>query len=476
MSTILWLRNDLRTADHPALRAALDRGEPVIPLYIYSPDEEAPWTPGGASKVWLHHSLAALDNDLRSKGSQLIVRQGPALEVLQSVIKESGADAVYWSRRYEPQIIARDTEVKTALKTADIEVKSFNASLLNEPWEIKNGSGKPYLVFTPYYRYAVDLDPPRDPLPAPRKIAAPKKWPKSETLQLLPAIPWDEGIHADWPIGEAGARASLKTLLGPRLDQYSDGRDQPGVAGTSRLSPHLHFGEISPHTIWHEIQAHAEAEDHADTFNAAADYIREIYWREYAYHLLYHFPHTTTQPLKEAYADFPWDEQPGHLAAWQKGQTGYPMVDAGMRELWHTGWMHNRVRMITASFLIKHLLIPWQKGAEWFWDTLVDADLASNSMGWQWTAGSGADASPFFRIFNPITQGSKFDGKGAYVRKWCPELANMPDKWIYDPSNAPAEILQQAGVTLGVTYPHPIVEHKAAREKALRALDAIKMK
>ena len=475
MTTIVWYRSDLRITDNPALSYAAKNAHTIIPVYIYSPDDEAPWAPGGASRVWLHHSLNSLDTSLQAKGSRLIIRRGAAGPVLDQLIKETGADTVVWNRRYEPHIIDRDAEIKASLKAAGLEAKSFNSTLLFQPWEIKNKSGNPFLVFTPFYRHCLKLESPRAPSTAPRHLPPPETWPDSEPLDLLPEIPWDTGIQESWTIGEDGATEALEQLLDQRLETYSEGRDRPGQIGTSRLSPYLHFGQISPHQIWEAVTEHAAAEDTATTHAASEDYLREIIWREYAYHLLFHFSHTPTKPLKEQYADFPWNERTGHYDAWCRGQTGYPMVDAGMRELWHTGWMHNRVRMIVASFLIKHLLIPWQKGAAWFWDTLVDADLASNTMGWQWTAGCGADAAPFFRIFNPTSQGTKFDGKGAYVRTWCPELAHLPDKWIYDPSNAPAEVLQQAGVVLGETYPEPIVDHKEARTKALNALEAIKM-
>ncbi|MFT5124754.1 MAG: deoxyribodipyrimidine photo-lyase, partial [Verrucomicrobiales bacterium] len=382
------------------------------------------------------------------------------------------------SRRYEPAAIARDTGVKAGLQAQGLEAKSFNGSLLFEPWNVETKSGGPYKVFTPFWNMLQTLPPPREPLPAPRKLKRPSTWPESmsvDELKLKPTRDWDAGIESDWTPGEAGALAELDRFLDHALIGYSDGRDRPAMRGTSRMSPYLHFGEISPNTIWYNVHEHAQSTGGAGTITAATSYLREIAWREFAHHLLYHFPQTPDAPLKAVYENFPWNERPGQLAAWQQGMTGYPIVDAGLRELWHTGWMHNRVRMIVASFLIKDLLIDWRKGAAWFWDTLVDADLANNTMGWQWTAGCGADASPFFRVFNPMSQGEKFDPNGDYARKWCPELSDLPNKWIYRPFEAPAEILSAAGVTLGKHYPKPIVNHKVAREKALAALAEMKL-
>lgn len=472
--TLVWFRQDLRLADNPALLAATERGE-VLPVYIWAPEEEGDWAPGGASRWWLHYSLESLQLELQDLDSRLVLRSGKSLEVLKSLIEETGATAVYWNRRYEPAIIKRDTKIKKELQSQDCEVQSFNASLLFEPWEIENKQGKPYQVFTPFWKQCNALDAELDPADAPDALPHSGKWPKSEKLadlELLPAIDWDKGIRAAWQVGTSAAQQQLEQFVAKACSDYKDDRNLLGEPGTSRLSPYLHFGEIGPRQIWAEVQAALAAKN--VNKKGAETFLSEIGWREFGYHLLYHFPQTATQPLREQFEDFPWESDKQQLRRWRRGQTGYPVVDAAMRELWHTGWMHNRARMIVASFLCKHLLIPWQRGAEWFWDTLVDADLASNTLGWQWTAGCGADAAPYFRIFNPITQGEKFDPKGKYVRHWVPELAGLPDKWLNSPWEAPEEVLEQAGVTLGETYPHPVVEHGEARQAALDAYEEIR--
>ncbi len=470
MPAILWFRTDLRLADNPALQAAIEHHGVVIPVFIHAPEEEAPWQPGGASHWWLHQSLASLRSRLQGIGSKLIIRRGPTLATLRALAKETGSGAIFWNRRYEPAITARDAELKKTLRDEGLKVESFNAALLNEPWTIANQSGKPFQVFTPFWKNCLmDLEP-ASPLTAPKSLAAPAKWPKSldlEELSLLPKINWADGIAAQWQPGEKGANDRLKKFLANAFADYSLQRNLPGIPGTSQLSPYLHFGEISPGQIWHEVRRHAELAG-LKTWRAS-QFITELGWREFAHHLLFHFPHTPESPLRADFKNFPWRKNRAGLKAWQKGQTGYPIVDAGMRELWTTGWMHNRVRMIVASFLVKDLLVSWQEGARWFWDTLVDADLAGNTLGWQWTAGCGADAAPYFRVFNPMTQGEKFDPEGKYIRRWCPELARLPDKWIHQPFNAPSEILYAANVQLGHNYPNPIVDHAAAREAALES-------
>ena len=475
--TVLWLRLDLRLADNPALVAAVKRGEPVIPVFIWSPEDEGEWSPGGASKWWLHQSLSAFDASLRQLGSRLIVRRGPTIETLRSVLKETGAGAMFWNRRYEPAVIARDKHIKESLKADGIIAESFNAALLHEPWTIANKSGNPFQVFTPFWKHCLTKPDPEEPLPAPKMIPAPAQFPKSLTideLSLEPRINWSGGIKSAWQPGEAGARAMLKQFLADTFENYSETRNRPDKIGTSRLSPHLHFGEISPRQIWHGLRIAAGKRGWPLQQWRGSQFLAEVGWREFAHHLLFHFPHTPTEPLRPAFKKFPWRKDATWLKAWQKGRTGYPIVDAGMRELWATGWMHNRVRMIVASFLVKDLLLTWQDGARWFWDTLVDADLAQNTLGWQWTAGCGADAAPYFRVFNPTSQGEKFDPRGGYVRRWCPELTKLPDAWIHLPHKAPPEVLRAADVQLGRTYPEPIVSHAIAREVALEAFAKIK--
>ncbi len=477
MSTIVWLRNDLRLRDNPALDEAIQRGEPVYPIYIWSPDEEGDWRLGGASKVWLHHSLTSLDESLNRKGSRLIIRAGDALTELRSIVQETGATAVYWNRRYEPYTIDRDSKVNKALKDHNIEAKRFNASLLFEPWEISTQQEQPYKVFTPFWKACTSLPEPDEPSILPNIVRPPEKWPWSleiSEIKLLPNIGWHQGIQREWTPGEDGAHKQLKSFVQNAMVEYSDGRNIPGKRYTSRMSPYLHFGEISPRQVWHEAKNSLDNSDSPKKNKSAWSFLREIGWREFAYHLLYHFPETPTEPLRSQFKQFPWIQNEDYLKAWQKGETGYPIVDAGMRELWTTGWMHNRVRMVVASMLVKNMLIPWQEGATWFWDTLVDADLANNTLGWQWTAGCGADAAPYFRIFNPVSQGEKFDADGEYVRKWVPEIAALPNKYIHSPWQAPYSILNDAGVKLGASYPKPVIDHKVTRQEALDAYQQIK--
>ena len=474
---IFWLRLDLRLADNPALLAALRHAGAVIPVFVHAPAEENPWPPGGASNWWLHQSLAALEKNFRGLGSKIIFRRGPVLEVLRSLVQETGATAVFWNRRYEPAVIARDAVVKDALRADGLKADSYNAALLYEPWSIRNQSGKPFQVFTPYWKHCSALDDPSEPLRAPKNIPAPQIWPSSlalAELELEPKNNWPDGLLAAWSPGEDGARANLEVFLARAFAGYSETRNRPDLLGTSRLSPHLHFGEISPRQIWHALKTLAEQRGLPKTQWHGSSFLAEVGWREFAHHLIFHFPRTSDEPLRRAFEKFPWRPDEKLLRAWQKGATGFPIVDAGLRELWATGWMHNRVRMIAASFLVKDLLQPWPAGARWFWDTLVDADLAQNSLGWQWTAGCGADAAPYFRVFNPTTQGEKFDPHGDYVRRWCPELAQLSAVWIHAPETAPAEVLRAAKIQLGRDYPRPIVHHPAARAAALAAFAGIK--
>ncbi len=475
-TSIVWFRQDLRLADNPALVAAVSSSHRVLCVYIDSPQEEEPWPPGGAAKWWLGHSLAALAQSLESKGGRLDCFRGASGATLSQLAKQTNASAVYWNRRYEPRAIARDTQIKKDLTAQGLAVESFNGSLLLEPPEVRNKQGKPFQVFTPFWRAFYEALQPTPLLTTPRKIPCPPEPGKSVKLSrlgYLPKIPWDAGLKEMWVPGEEGAweRIEQWIMLAPKYDGL---RDQTDRDGTSRLSPYLHFGEISPRQIWHKILQKFRIQPGAPLPEGLKVYAKELVWREFAYHLLFHFPQTPLEPLRAQYAEFPWNSDRSLLRAWQRGLTGYPMVDAGMRQLWHTGWMHNRVRMIVASFLVKHLLLPWQDGARWFWDTLVDADLASNTLNWQWSAGCGADAAPYFRIFNPVSQGEKFDPFGDYVRKWVPELAKLDVPWIHKPWEAPPFALQAAKVELGVNYPLPVVDHVKARNRALEALKSLR--
>lgn len=479
-STLVCFRHDLRLDDNPALTAAAARGGPIVCVFIMPPDdEEGLWPAGGAARWWLHHSLEALSRSLEQAGNRLILRRGPSKQVLDALLADTGADAVLWNRRYEPAAIARDTEMKRWLiEDRGVSAVSHNGALLHEPWTIQTQAGKAYTVYTPFSKSCLAAPPPA-PLPAPARLPLLRKAPASESLQslgLLPTRDWADGFSETCQPGEAGAAARLRQFLAQAAESYGTERDRPDRPGTSRLSAHLHFGEVSPRRIWQAL-ADLESSKRGGGSGASIDaYRRELLWREFAHHLLYHFPQTTSEPLRSQYAAFPWRDDPAGLQLWQRGRTGYPIVDAGMRELWRTGWMHNRVRMIVASFLVKDLLIPWQAGAKWFWDTLVDADLANNTLGWQWTAGCGADAAPYFRIFNPVSQGRKFDPQGAYVRRWCPELAKLPDEWIHEPWAASPQVMGRAGVRLGRDYPEPVVDHAMARQRALDALKRITKK
>ncbi|HEX4895260.1 MAG TPA: deoxyribodipyrimidine photo-lyase [Solimonas sp.] len=475
---LVWFRRDLRLTDNPALQQALERHPQVLPVYIDDPASETPWSPGGASRWWLHHSLQALGEALARRGNPLVLRRGASLDALRDLVRDTGASAVYWNRLYEPAAISRDQAIKQALRADGLEVQSHNGALWREPWELKTGGGEPYRVFTPFWRKLGAELPPLRITPAPEQIPGPDRRPDAlplSALGLLPRIPWDAEFPAHWQPGEAGAHATLQRFLDEGLAGYHGRRDFPALGNCSRLSPHLHFGEIGPQ----QIRA-AVLREQAQAPSIAADaehYLRELGWREFGHHLLYHFPATPATPMYERFAAFPWRE-PGEygsdLQAWQRGQTGIPIVDAGMRQLWRSGWMHNRVRMIVASLLTKNLLIPWQEGANWFWDTLVDASLANNTLGWQWAAGCGADAAPYFRIFNPLLQSQKFDPEGVYLRRWVPELAALPTEALHAPWLAAPGTLARAGVQLGSSYPRPIIDLAASRDRALAAYDRLK--
>lgn len=472
--TIVWLRQDLRLHDNPALWTAVQEGL-CIPIYIYD-EETLPF--GGASKWWLHHSLLSMQQNLRKRGYPFYILRGKPLAILEEIISTIGAKNVVWNRCYEPAVIDRDTHIKSTLESRGIRVNSFNGSLLFEPWEIQNKQGNFFKVFTPFWKHCLQ-QPVSESLPE-IPNAAPSH-PKSfdikdlslESLNLLPTQPdWSGGIQSAWTPGEGSALKLLDTFIHSKIENYKSHRDFLDKDATSKLSPHLHFGEISPKYIWHQVQSYLTVSQ--DNLTGAQHFLSELGWREFSYHLLFHAQHLPFQAFRPEFESFPWQTDERDLKAWQHGKTGIPVVDAGMRELWHTGYMHNRVRMIVASFLTKNLLISWQKGSEWFWDTLVDADLANNSASWQWVAGSAADAAPYFRIFNPVTQGEKFDPEGNYVRKWVPELSRLETKYIHQPWTADNCTLVSAGIELGKTYPSPIVDLKATRQRALDAYAKIR--
>jgi len=469
--TIVWFRADLRISDNPALLEASLGDGAVIGLFILDDETPGEWCAGGAAKWWLHHSLVALEKSLAEIGGTLILRQGNAANVLAEVVREVNAGRVYWNRCYEPFTIKRDKGIKETLVEQGVEAKSFNGSLLFEPWTIETKAGGFYKVYTRYWFTCRDKGAPAPPLDAPTYITKFEGNIQSETLDdwgLLPTSPdWAAGFRARWTPGEAGAMERLETFLDTGAEDYDNLRNFPAIPATSNLSPHLHIGDISPRQIW-KITV-----DRLGWTKETEKFLKEVVWREFAYHVFYYLPEIPEQPMHNRFDTFPWREDTQALVAWQTGQTGYPMVDAGMRELWQTGHMHNRVRMITASFLVKHLLLPWQQGEAWFWDTLVDADLAVNAFSWQWVAGCGADAAPYFRIFNPITQGQKFDSDGTYIRTYVPEIAALPNKYLHMPWAAPDDVLSDAGITLDETYPRPIVDHKMARERALEAFKSL---
>ena len=478
-AAIVWFRQDLRLTDNPALSAALARHEHVIPVYLHADDAKTEWSHGAASRWWLHHSLESLDASLRKLGSRLIIRcNGSSADLLGQLVEETGATHVYWNRLYEPHHIERDRIIKKRLLEQALEVSSFNGALLFEPWEITKADGSPFRVFTPFWKACVKKGLPAAHFDPPGQLPAVSRRTRSEkaaSLDLLPKIRWDEGFTGNWLPGEAGAHEYLDEFLEDRVLHYKDDRDRPDRPGTSRLSPHLHFGEISPRQIVGVSNQAVDASSQRGIVGGTEAFIREVGWREFAYHLLYHFPHTVDKPLYDRFDAFPWEKNYARkLEAWQQGRTGIPIVDAGMRELWHTGWMHNRVRMIVASLLTKNMLIPWQEGARWFMGTLVDADLASNTLGWQWVAGCGADAAPYFRIFNPVTQAQKFDPEGGYIRKWVPEIAALPDKYLAKPWTTPPDLLDAHKLKLGKDYPEPVVDLKASRERALERYQSLK--
>ena len=461
MTALLWLRDDLRLHDHPALIAAAAHDGPLIIVYI-SEHHPALRPLGGASRWWLHHSLNSLSDALAQRGQTLIFRQGNPETILPQMVADYGVRQVFWSRRYHA--LTLDGDIKSALKTMGVGVKTLNSHLLLEPWDALKADGTPYTVYTPFWK---NLFSKRDGIPLPQ--SAPKTLPPpvaacvSEDLAswaLLPQNPdWAGGLRQRWDVGEAAAQTRFRDFLTQNLSTYAEHRNRPDLDGTSRLSPYLRFGEISIRQAWHEgLNAFEAGEAQAETF------LKELVWREFSYSLLYHNPRLATDPFRPEFSRFPWNARPNDLRTWQQGKTGYPIVDAGMRELWQTGWMHNRVRMITASFLTKHLLIPWQQGESWFWDTLVDADHASNAASWQWVAGCGADAAPYFRIFNPILQGERFDPDGVYVKTYLPELSPLKAPVVHKPWESPSRL----------SYPAPIIPHQEGRDRAMKAYEILK--
>nr|WP_090565629.1 deoxyribodipyrimidine photo-lyase [Belnapia rosea] len=470
---LIWFRQDLRLADNPALAAGT--GRPVLPVYVLDDAAAGRWAPAGAARWWLHHSLAALGEALATRGVPLLLARGRAEIVIPALADAVGATEVLAGRLTEPWARERDARVAEALEAAGRSLRLHTSTLLREPPTVLSGSGKPYTVYGPFAKSMATRGEPEAPLPAPDRLRPAKDTPSGDRLEdwhLLPQPPvpdWAAEFGTIWTPGEAGAEARLGRFLAGPVRDYAVNRNLPGIEGSSGLSPHLRWGEVSPRQVWHAVREAIPGD-----VEAARPFLSEILWREFSYHLLWHRPEMPDVPLRERFAPFPWAPDAALLRAWQRGRTGYPIVDAGMRQLWRHGWMHNRVRMITASLLVKQLLQPWQEGSAWFWDTLVDADLASNSASWQWIAGSGTDASPYFRVFNPVLQGEKFDPKGAYVRRFVPELAALPDRWLHRPWEAPETVLAEAGLSLGRDYPRPVVLSEEGRRRALEAFATLR--
>lgn len=463
---IHWFRQDLRLSDNPALYKAARHGK-VLPLFILDDGNAGDYTMGSASRWWLHHSLKSLNNSL---GGNLSVYHGNPIYILDEILTRFDINAIYWNRCYEPWRIDRDKKIKDHLKKS-INVESCNGSLLWEPWTIKKDDGTNYKVFSPFYQKGcLQAEQPRKFIPSPSNVKYLRDNDGSvnlNQLKLLPILCWNKKLEPNWSIGEKGAHARFQQFIKEGLSQYKDGRNLPAKPYVSRLSPYLHFGEISPNQLWYTVQSIGD-DKHIDHFCS------ELGWREFSYSQLYHNPDLPKKNLQPKFNSFPWANDSEDLRAWEKGLTGIPMVDAGMRELWQTGYMHNRIRMIVGSFLVKNLRLHWHHGERWFWDTLVDADLANNSASWQWIAGCGADAAPYFRIFNPVTQGKKFDPNGSYVRRFIPEIASLPDKYLFSPWETPDHILKESGIELGNTYPNPIVDLKQSRDAALAAFQSLK--
>ena len=468
---ICWFRHDLRIHDNPALYNAA-KEDKVLPVYILDNKNTGDYQIGDASKVWLHHSLIALNQKLEGN---LFLQKGDPLEVIVKLVRSNEIDSIYWNRLYEPWQISRDQNIQKILESSGIKVISYNASLLWEPWDILKDDGTSYKIFTPFYRKSClsNLNP-RPTLPIPNKISYIKKENSTDIndLKLIPTRAWNKKFEKYWRVGEDAAYNRLDSFLESGIEGYKEGRNFPSKNNISRLSPHLHFGEISSSYIWHKVKS----QERIISIQDIEALCSQLGWRDFSYYLLYHFPSLPEKNLNSKFDTFPWKEDKQILTLWQKGKTGIPIIDAGMRELWETGYMHNRVRMIVGSFLVKNLLLHWKHGERWFWSCLVDADLANNSASWQWIAGCGADAAPYFRIFNPVTQGQKFDPTGTYTRRFVPELANLPNKYLFNPWEAPDNILSAVGVVLGKEYPKPVVDLKYSRNMALDAFASTKTK
>lgn len=470
---IVLFRQDLRLTDNPALWYASKLGAPIIPLYILDDQTPGQWKMGSAQRWWLHHSLKHLSHSLASEGGSLVLKRGETLQVLKELVKSCSPQAIYFNRCYEPFWVQLEKKIADPLTFPEVHIHSYNSALLVEPWMISNQQGGVYKVFTKFWNSVTkDLQFPQ-PLPKVTRLQSGQTSIESDDLAswgLLPNHPdWAGEFASVWQPGEEGAHKQLDQFIEKGLKNYKEGRNIPSIKGTSYLSPHLHFGEIGPRQVYQRVAEHENG-----NLEEVKSFLSELGWREFTHYSLYHFPKLPEESFQERFSRFPWKSDNASLKKWTKGLVGYPIVDAGMRQLWRTGWMHNRVRMIVASFLTKDLFIPWQKGEEWFWDTLVDASLAQNAFNWQWAAGCGMDAAPYFRIFNPILQGEKFDPDGTYIKKWVPELARLPSLYIHTPWEAPRELLKGLGIELGETYPLPLVDHKEARDEALKAFDSIK--
>jgi len=480
MNTIIvWFRQDLRVQDNPALRHALAEADRVIPLYIHAPEEMERWRPGAASNWWLHQNLSALARELERLGSGLILRRGNSLDILLEILDQTDARAVYCNRIYEPANLQRNRHIKEQLSRKSCDLVTHRGNLLREPETARTQNGQTYRVFTPFYKFYLREGIVAAPLPRPRSMPPLANGLVSEpldALRLLPRSHWSQGLETSWPAGEAAARQQLDKVVKNRLEGYPVMRDLPGEQGTSRLSPYLALGVISVHTIAEKLSSLQHQGDGATARSKGAEaMLRQLVWRDFAHYVLFHYPHTSDEPFAPRFRNFPWKRSDRNfLHAWKTGTTGLPIVDAGMRELWHTGWMHNRVRMIAASLLTKNAGIHWLTGAKWFWDTLVDADLAQNSMNWQWVAGCGVDAAPYFRIFNPLTQSKKFDPSGAYIRKWIPELASIPETHIHEPSAMTLAAQKKYGCIIGRDYPAPILDLKETRSQALQRYQEVR--